>query len=79
MHKWEKQTADNHTDIQDDLWADIPLGTFHHAAPAVWTPVTRRGSHVSMEKGGTRGRSNEDQAKTTTFTLETDSKLSRVG
>lgn len=32
-----------------------------------------------MEKEVTRGRSDEDQAKTTTLNLETGSKLSRVG
>lgn len=80
MHEQEKQTAYNHRDIQHDLGADIPLGTFHHAAPAFWTPVTQRGSDGSMEKGVTRGRSDEDQAKKpTTFTLEIGNKLSGVG
>ena len=79
MHEWEKQTAYNHTDIQHDLWVAIPFGTFHHAAPAVWTPVMQHGSDVSMEKGATRGWSDEGQVKNTMFTLESRSKLSRVG
>lgn len=32
-----------------------------------------------MKKGVTNGRSDEDEAKTTIFALETGSKLSRVG